>query len=248
MSRAALYEGTVYHERRVTPARSFHVKVAMPLIDLEDLAALESLAPLWRSERRAPMSFRRADFFGDPSTPLATAVRDLVDARAGFRPEGPVRLLAHHRTWGWLFNPIALYYCYASDATTIEAVVADVTNIPWGESHAYIIDTRDGLADLAEQPKVLHVSPFLPMNLSYRFEVTVPGERCGFRVTVLRDSLEVFRAGFSLREHAMTRPELAKVLVRRVFATHRVSLGIYIQALRLWLRRARYYRHPTRAA
>ncbi len=248
MSRAALYEGTVYHERRMAPARTFHVKVAMPLIDLENLTPLESLAPLWRRERRAPVSFRRADFLGDPTTPLEVAVRNLVKERLGFRPAGPVLLLAHHRTWGWLFNPISLYYCYATDATTIEAVVADVTNTPWGESHAYTIDTRDGLADVAVQAKVLHVSPFLPMDLTYRFELSSPEDRCAFRVTVLRDSLEVFRAGFSLRAHTLTRPELAKVLVRRAFATHRVSLSIYVQALRLWLRRAHYFRHPAKSA
>ena len=166
MSSAALYEGTVLHERRGTPDRRFAYRVAMPLIDLDGLDDLAGLAPLWRVERHAPMSFHRADFMGDPGTSLTATVRDVVEERAGFRPDGPIRLLALHRTWGWLFNPIAIYYCYAADGAAIQAVVADVTNTPWGESHAYIIDTREGMDNLAEQVKVLHVSPFLPMGLS----------------------------------------------------------------------------------
>lgn len=243
MSRSALYDGKVVHERRGAPNRNFTYRVAMPLIDLDEVADLTGLEPLWRAERRAPMSFRRADFMGDPATPLVTTVRNAVEQRAGFRPDGPIRLLAHHRTWGWVFNPIALYYCYAGDGETIQAVVADVTNTPWGESHAYIIDTREGMDDLAEQTKVLHVSPFLPMDLSYRFHLSAPGPRCTFSVTVLREDEVVFRAGLSLQRRAMTRRTIAGVLVRRAFLTHRVSLGIYLHAARLWLRRATFYPH-----
>ena len=57
------------------------------------------------------MWFRRADFLGDPTVPLDEAVRDLVEERTGRRPTGPVALLANLRTWGWLFNPISLYFC-----------------------------------------------------------------------------------------------------------------------------------------
>ena len=241
MSHAALYVGTVVHERRDTPGHSFSYRVAMPFIDVDETAHLRGLAPMWRAERRAPMSFRRSDFRGDPTTPLATTIRDLVQEREGFRPAGPVKLLALHRTWGWLFNPIALYYCFATDATTLQAVVADVTNTPWGESHAYVIDTRSSLDDLTEQPKSLHVSPFLPMDLNYQFHLSVPGPQCEFSVTVVRGSHVAFRATLSLEQRAFTRRTIVWVLVRHAFLTHRVSLGIYLRAARLYLRRATYF-------
>ena len=242
---SALYEGVVTHQRLGPQANSFVSAVAMPCIDLDEIDALSDLAPLWRSERRAPVTFRRSDFMGDPDVSLRSTVLDLVAARAGFRPAGPVRLLAHHRSWGWCFNPIALYYCYAAGGEVLEAVIADVTNTPWGESHAYVLDVRGGLRDIRTAAKQLHVSPFLPMDLTYHFQLTAPDARCGFSVTVMHESTLVFRAGLSLRRRPLTRRAIGRLLLRHPFMTHRVSGRIYAHAARLWLQRAPYVPHSV---
>jgi len=244
--RPAIYEGSVLHERRGTQKRRFTYRVAMPMVDLDELEAIDALAPLWRPRGPAIVAFRRRDYMGDVARPLAAVVRDVVEERVGFRPHGPILLLAHHRTWGWCFNPLALYYCYASDGVTLEAVVADVNNTPWGESHAYVLDTRGGLGYL-EQPKQMHVSPFLPMDLSYRFHVAQPGARCNVSIAVVRGNDVVFRAALSLVRRDMTRRELARMLVRHPFLTHRVSLAIYVRALRLWVSRVPLFAHPAAA-
>ena len=70
-------------------------------------------------------------------------MRDLVEERTGTRPPGPVRLLTTLRTFGHSFNPVIFYYCFARGGERVEAVVADVTNTPWGESHAYVL-SREG--------------------------------------------------------------------------------------------------------
>jgi DUF1365 family protein len=242
--RPSIYEGSVVHERRDTRQRRFTYRVAIPMVDVEELGSMSPLAPLWRARGMAIVRFRRRDYMGDPARPLASVVRDTVEQRAGFRPEGPIFLLAHHRTWGWCFNPLALYYCYALDGTTLEAVVADVTNTPWGESHAYVLDTRGGVERL-EQPKQMHVSPFLPMDLTYRFHVAPPDARCNVSIAVMRGDDVAFRAGLSLVRREMTRRELARMLVRHPFLTHRVSLGIYVHAMRLWVSRVPFIVHPA---
>jgi DUF1365 family protein len=247
MRRSALYEGTVMHQRTGAHGSGFVRKIAMPLLDLDEVDDLTDLAPLWRAERPAPITYRRRDFMGDPDTPLRATVLDLVERRAGFRPDGPVRLLAHHRSWGWCFNPIALYYCFDA-AETLQAVVADVTNTPWGESHAYVLDVRGGLRDVKTESKQLHVSPFLPMDLTYDFRLTAPGKRCGLGITVTSGGAIVFRAGLSLRRRPLTRRAIAGLLVRHPLMTHRVSAGIYAHAARLWLRRTPYVPHPRAAA
>jgi DUF1365 family protein len=247
MRRSALYEGTVMHQRTGAHGSGFVRKIAMPLLDLDEVDGLTDLAPLWRAERPAPITYRRRDFMGDPDTPLRATVLDLVERRAGFRPDGPVRLLAHHRSWGWCFNPIALYYCFDA-AETLQAVVADVTNTPWGESHAYVLDVRGGLRDVKTESKQLHVSPFLPMDLTYDFRLTAPGKRCGLGITVTSGGAVVFRAGLSLRRRPLTRRAVAGLLVRHPLMTHRVSAGIYTHAARLWFRRTPYVPHPRAAA
>jgi len=245
--RSSIYEGTVVHERKGQHERRFTYRVAMPMVDLDDLESLNALAPLWRAEGRAVMSYRRKDFMGDPARPLTEVVRDTVAERLGFRPPGPILLLAHHRTWGWCFNPIALFYCYGTDGETLEAVVADVTNTPWGESHAYVLDARDGARHF-ERPKAMHVSPFLPMGLTYRFHLAAPGARLGLSIVVTRDDEVVFRAALSLVRRDISRRELTRALVRHPFLTQRVSIGIYLRALRLWASRAPFFAHPLRSS
>ena len=66
----------------------------------------------------------------------------LVEERLGSAPQGPIRLLTHLRTFGHCFNPVSFYYCFAPDGEQLEAIVAEVTNTPWGERHAYVLDGR----------------------------------------------------------------------------------------------------------
>ena len=68
---------------------------------------------------------------------------DLLEARTGRRPDGPVRLLTQLRHWGIAFNPVSFYYCFEPGGERVEAVVAEVTNTPWGERHTYVLE-RDG--------------------------------------------------------------------------------------------------------
>ena len=90
-------------------------------------------------------------------------------------PTGPVTLLAHLRTFGWLFNPLAVYYCWTAGGDALDAVVLEVTNTPWGERHWYVLDARDGETPTTVA-KAMHVSPFLPMDVEYRITWTTPGD------------------------------------------------------------------------
>ena len=124
-------------------------------------------------------SFRRADYLGDPGMPLAAAVRARVRAATGDAPAGPIRLLAHLRYYGHCFNPVAFYYCYEADGATLHSIVAEVTNTPWRERHAYVLPLasaeRRAAARVWKFDKALHVSPFLPMQRQYRWRFTEPG-------------------------------------------------------------------------
>jgi DUF1365 family protein len=83
------------------------------------------------------------------------------------------------------------------------------------------------------------------MDLTYRFHVAPPDARCNVSIAVMRGDDVAFRAGLSLVRREMTRRELARMLVRHPFLTHRVSLGIYVHAMRLWVSRVPFIVHPA---
>jgi hypothetical protein len=184
-------------------------------------------------------------------------VRDLVEARTGFRPAGPVRLLTHPRYAGYVFNPLSLYYCLAPDRAGLEAVVADVTNTPWGERHQYVLGPADGPAGAETRAwrhaKAFHVSPFLPMTLDYDWHVSQPGARLGVHIAARPGDGSraaagpVFDATLALRRRPISPRELRRVLVRFPLLTAQIVAGIYAQAARLWWRGVPVHAHPTAA-
>lgn len=241
--RSALYEGTLRHRRFGPGARhEFSYAVAMPLLDLAEIDAVTRLHPLWSSRRVAPAWFRRADFLGDPTKSLDEAVRDVVEERSQRRPMGRVALLANLRTWGWLFNPLSLYFCTEPDGTTVETLVAEVESTPWHERCTYVV----GPPGRHRFAKAMHVSPFLPMDVDYVLRYSAPSERLVVKLDVMRGDERLLGASLSLRRRALDRRALGRLLWAHPALTHRVSAGIYAQAARLLLRGAPFHTHPAR--
>ncbi len=242
-ARSGIYEGTVVHHRLEPVDHRFTYRITMTLLDLAEVSAVCDSHPLWSNERVNAVSFRRADYLGDPDMPLDQAVRDLVAERTGRRPTGPISLLTQVRTWGWLFNPISVYYCFDPDGESVETTVVEVTNTPWHERTAYVLPgTGSHLVT-----KQLHVSPFLPMDLVHRFVIGAPGRRLVLGVDDLRDGERVFSASMVLDRRPADRRSLGRVLWRYPLMTVRVSWGIYRQALALRRQGVPVHPHPTRS-
>jgi DUF1365 family protein len=215
----------------------------MVLIDLDAMPDLCRLHPLWSSHLPAPAWVRRADYLGDPAVPLATAVRDLVEARTGARPAGPIALLTNPRTWGWMFKPISCYFCFDREGVQVEHMVAEVTNTPWLERHCYVV----GPPGTHRVAKAMHVSPFLGMGLEYRLDYSRPGPEFDISFTVSgRDGPQLF-AGMKLTRHVADRKSLGRLVWSPGGGTIGVSIGIYRQAVALWRKGFRFHPHPKAA-
>lgn len=244
---AAIYTGTVGHRRFGPAAREFTPSLFLAYLDVDALPGSLDAIPAWSARRPAPVHFRRQDFFDGGPQPLGDAVRDLVQERLGWRPRGPVTLLAHLRTLGWLFNPLSVYYCWAPGDDDLDAIVLEVTNTPWGERHWYVFDARGGVVTATTQ-KAMYVSPFLPMNLDYQITWTDPGAELRLRIEAERGGVKVFEADMVLTRAALDRTHGLTALLRYPLMTLRVSAAIYREALRLLARRFRVYRHTAESA
>jgi DUF1365 family protein len=171
---SCIYEGVIRH-RRLEPRREFTHRLALAYLDLEELPRL--LGGWLVSRRPGLVRFRRHDYLGDPAVPLDRAVRELVSQRTGERPEGPIRLLTHPRSFGHCFNPVSFYYCFDPAGKRVQAVVAEVTNTPWGERHAYVLGAGHASGGVlnAQFEKAMHVSPFMGMDHRYQVRASTPG-------------------------------------------------------------------------
>ena len=204
---SAIYVGRVRHRRFAPRPHAFAYRLFMMYLDLDELPELFAGRWLWRHERRGLAAFHRADYLGDPRQPLSDAVRDLVAARTGRRPRGPVRMLTHLRYAGYAFNPVTFYYCWDGADAAPAAIVAEITNTPWGERHAYVLSANasTGAASTLRFgfAKRFHVSPFMPMDHEYEWRFTRPGRRLAVHMRNRRARQCVFDASLVLERRPL---------------------------------------------
>ena len=245
---SCIYTGHVGHQRLAPVGNAFRYSLFFLYLDLAELETVFARHWLWSVERPNWASFRRADHFRPASLPLDSAVRDEVERQLGRRPPGPIRLLTHLRYLGYCFNPISIYYCFAEDGQTLEALLVEIHNTPWGEEYLRAFDARtdqrDGDWRRYRLGKEFHVSPFMPMDMDYEWRFSPPGERLAVHMTSRRHGREIFNASLNLQQQPLTGGNLAGALLRWPFMTAKVIAAIYWQALRLKLKGVIFCPHP----
>lgn len=242
---ACLYAGDVMHQRIKPFGHRFRYRVFSLMIDLDRLDEADRLSRLFSVNRANLLSFREADHAGDKDTGLRRYIDGLL-ADAGLDRPGRVLLVCYPRVVGYVFNPLSVYYAYGDDGA-LDAIVYEVRNT-FGEQHTYVCPLSPG--DLSDSgvrqscDKRFHVSPFIPLSMRYHFRMLPPGREIRWRILETDAEGPLLAATFAGRQSPLSNAAIAGLVAAIPFLTFKIVAGIHWEALKLWLKGARYISKP----
>ncbi|MFK8252369.1 DUF1365 domain-containing protein [Ancylobacter terrae] len=231
-----LFVGRVIHHRLRPRTHRLSYRHFMMLVDIDMLGRLSERLRLFTHNRAGIFSIRDRDYGAGVVGGLRAHVEAQL-AAAGISPDGgPIRLLTIPRVLGYAFNPLSIYFCHRRDGT-LAALLYEVNNT-FGQRHSYLIPAAEEDDGTVRQScaKRFYVSPFLDMDLAYRFRVHLPEQSVRIAVGVHDGSGPLLTAIFAGTHTPLTDAALARLLVLFPLQTFKVVAGIHVEAIRIWLK------------
>lgn len=241
----SLYHGTVTHKRLTPFKHDLTYRVFSLLLDVDALDSTADRLRLFSHNRAGILSFHDKDHGPRDGSPLRPWLNRVL-AEHGFDLQNcPVRLLTFPRLWGYVFNPLSVYYCY-NRSHRLAAVLYHVGNT-FGQWHGYLLPVAPGHDGpvMQQTDKVFHVSPFMPVDGLYRFTLSPPGDTMSLLIRYQDDrGNDRLTATHTAQRSDLTDTTLAAALMKHPLMSFKVIAGIHWEALKLWKKGAKFHPKP----
>lgn len=245
-----LYPGEVMHARLKPFGHRFVYSVFSLLIDLDRLDEAGRMSRLFSVNAGNLASFHESDHVEHQGETVRQYADRLMAAAGLDRRAARVLLLCYPRIFGYVFNPISVYFAYDDDGNLVALIYA-VRNT-FGERHSYVAPIVAG--DLGPEgvrqsrTKIFHVSPFIDLGARYHFRILPPGRAVRLRIHETEQGEPLLAATFAGRARIFDTPGLAACLLKFPLMTWKIVAGIHWEALKLWLKGARFRKSPPAPA
>jgi DUF1365 family protein len=244
MTQSCIYNGTVTHQRMRPIRHRLRYSIFMMLLDLDELPTLARFSRLFSHDRFNLLSFFDSDHGAGTQAGLRTWLQTQLHAAGLSDSCGAIRILCMPRILGHVFNPISVYFCHRTDGSPL-AMLYEVNNT-FGERHVYLIPVADSAWPIRQScEKQFYVSPFMPMDLTYRFRVARPDHHFSFGITAASPNGPMIATAFAGTSSPFTDTTLLRAFLRMPFLGIKVLAGIHLEAVKLWFRGLKLLPRPA---
>ena len=234
---SCIYNGEVTHTR-FKPVRHFlKYKTFSLLIDLDEINELDSRISIFSHNKFNVFSFYDKDHGERDGSDLKKWV--LTNIRK-FNIEvkiNKIKILCYPRIFGYVFNPLSIFYCYESDK--LKAIFYEVKNT-FNEQHTYIFKIKNNDEITQKCKKRFYVSPFMDMETYYNFKLINPNNKLSVFIKQTDLTGTILTATQTGDKKEFNFKQLIKNFFKYPLMTIKIISSIHYEALLLWKKGAIY--------
>lgn len=242
---SCFYFGEVVHQRFSPRRHHLRYRVFQGLFDLDELPSLGRKLRLFSHNRANVFAFHDSDHGNGDGETLRAYVENLL-VQAGLSVDGGrIALLCMPRILGFVFNPLSVFYCYTRQGDLI-ATLYEVNNT-FGQRHSYLIPVGTTTGERVDQmcKKEFYVSPFMDMDMTYDFRLTLPGATLATSINGnSADGPPLIFASFTGARRELSDMTLVTALATHPLLTLGVVAAIHWEAVKLLAKGMRIRHRP----
>ena len=229
-----IYTGKVIHRRFKPKEHYFKYSVFSLLIDLDELEDIQKEISIFSYNKFNIISFFDKDHGERDSSSLKNWVYSNLKT-LGIEEEVKIKLLCYPRIFGYVFNPLSIFFVYDKNSKLI-AILYEVKNT-FGEQHTYVFKTNDETVIQNNCKKQFYVSPFIEMNCEYSFKILKPEEQLSVVINQSDKEGKLLFASQDGTAQEFNNKNLIISFLSHPLMSFKVIAAIHYEAFKLWIKR-----------
>ena len=234
---SCIYNGVVTH-KRFKPVKHFlKYKTFSFFIDLDEIEKLDKDNIIFSFNKFNIFSFYNKDHGDRDGKSLKVWVTDSLRKFNINEKINKIKLLCYPRIFGYVFNPLSIFYCYQDGE--LKVVFYEVKNT-FNEQHTYIFKVKDSNIVAQTCKKKFYVSPFMNMDTYYSFRLLNPNEKLSVSIKQTDEKDTILTAVQTGERKDFNLKQLVVNFFRYPLMTIKIISAIHFEALLLWKKGAIY--------
>ena len=234
---SCIYNGYVSHTRYKPVKHSLRYNTFSLFIDLDEIENLSKNNFIFSFNKFNIFSFFNKDHGDRDGLCLKNWVLNKLKKFNINKDINNIKLLCYPRVFGYVFNPLSIFYCYENK--NLRAVMYEVKNT-FNEQHTYIFKVKSNNEISQKCKKKFYVSPFMDMETQYEFKLLNPDENLSVLIKQSDKDGIILTAVQKGTKKEFNMKQLLVNFVLYPLMTLKIIGAIHYEALRLWKKGAKY--------